>query len=90
MNHNNVKVVWSLPEYPHGVITGYRVAWRYNSSSGGYLGDDSRLLESVRYKLIGSLTAGVFYRVFVWAKTAKGWGTQAEQVVYTTGSKGTS
>jgi len=81
-------MLWSPPIYPHGVITGYRVAYRRNSSSGYYL-YDGLLSASRQAEVFLGLHKHTYYRFFVWAKTKEGWGPSADQVVYTTSDNGT-
>jgi hypothetical protein len=74
--------------YPHGNITGYRVAYRRNHSSSGFERENSNVPASTHMKLFTVLIPEKYYRFFVWAKTKKGWGPASEEVVYTTDKKG--
>ncbi|KAK3726626.1 hypothetical protein QZH41_012276 [Actinostola sp. cb2023] len=84
---DSVKLLWNPPIYPHGNITGYRVAYRRNQSSSSFLYEDSNIASTRRSDVLLGLLDKTHYRFFVWAKTIKGWGPAAEQVVYTTDDK---
>lgn len=90
VNKNWLKIAWDPPVYPHGNITGYRVAYQRNDSSGSYERDDSNVAPSRRLLLFTVLTPETYYRFFVWAKTTKGWGPASQEVVYTTVKRGIS
>ncbi|XP_078347645.1 protein sidekick-2-like isoform X2 [Oculina patagonica] len=81
-----VTVAWDPPVYPRGVITRYKVAYRLNTSSSGYLWTDE-MGRDERQRISGVLNPPAFYRFFLWAGTNTSWSASpAEAVVYTGGS----
>lgn len=84
----SVTIAWDPPVYPRGVITRYRVEYRFNSTSSGFI-RQSILGPNVRKRTAGPLSPQSFYRFFVWAGTNTSWSDPpAEAVVYTGGSTG--
>ncbi|XP_048575611.1 protein sidekick-2-like isoform X2 [Nematostella vectensis] len=78
-----VKLIWDPPIYPHGNITEYWVKYRLESGST-LLASDDGIAPNKRTKVYTSLSSGVFYRFYVYARTSHGWGPPAEELVYTT------
>lgn len=88
VGRTSVTIAWDPPVYPRGVITRYKVAYRFNSSSSGYIWE-SLLGRDDRQRTAGALNAQSFYRFFVWAGTNTNWSdSPADAVVYTSGSTG--
>jgi len=88
VGRTSVTIAWDPPVYPRGVITRYRVAYRFNSTSSGFIWQ-SLLGRNERQRTAGALNAQSFYRFFVWAGTNTSWSDlPAEAVVYTGGSTG--
>lgn len=88
VGRTSVTIAWDPPVYPRGVITRYRVAYRFNSSSSGFIWQ-SLLGRDEWQRTAGALNAQSFYRFFVWAGTNTSWSdSPADAVVYTSGSTG--
>jgi len=83
VNDSSVRIAWSEPREPNGMITGYRVAYGLHSSPTLTSSDDSLSAASRDY-LVSDLFAFQHYRFSVAAKTQSGWGTEELVVVYTT------
>jgi len=77
----SVRIAWSEPREPNGMITGYRVAYGLHSSM--LLSDDSVSASHRHYRVTG-LSRYQQYLFTVAAKTRSGWGDEASVVVYTT------
>ena len=88
VGRTSVTIAWDPPVYPRGVITRYKVAYRFNSTLTGFIWE-SLLGRNERQRTAGALNAQAFYRFFVWAGTNTSWSDPpAEAVVYTGGSTG--
>lgn len=77
-----MRIVWSEPREPNGMITGYRVAYGLRSSPTFTSSDDSLSAASRDY-LVSGLFAFQHYVFSVAAKTQSGWGAEELVVVYT-------
>ena len=77
-----MRIEWSEPREPNGVITGYRVTYGLLSSVIK-MSDDS-VSASRRHYRVTALSPYQQYLFTVTAKTQSGWGDEASVVVYTT------
>ena len=81
-----MRIAWSGPREPNGVITGYRVAFGFRSYPMSTVSDDSVPAESRDYQVTG-LVSHEHYLFTVAAKTQSGWGAEESVVVYTSSVK---
>jgi len=77
-----VRIAWSEPREPNGVITGYRVSYGLHLSPTLTSSDDSISAASRDYQASG-LDAFQHYVFSVTAKTRSGWGAEESVIVYT-------
>ena len=83
MTSSTVKIVWSPPTDPNGIIAGYKVTYREKANPKEYaIGDDS-LGPTRRDFYVQTLTKKTYYVFTVSARTRLGWGTETEVDVYT-------
>lgn len=79
---NTVKIMWSPPLEPNGIITGYMVSYRRDDTSFVY--NSSVIVASQLEYHFSSLENNKYYSFSVRAKTRRGWGIGAKAKVYTT------
>ncbi|XP_048761303.2 protein sidekick-2-like isoform X2 [Ostrea edulis] len=79
---NTVKIMWSPPLEPNGIITGYMVTYRRDDLSITF--NSSVIVASQLEYYISSLVNNKYYSFSVMAKTRRGWGSAASAKVYTT------
>ena len=82
VTETSVRIAWSEPREPNGVITGYRVAYSLRSSRTLTMSDDSVSAARRDYRVTG-LASYQHYLFTVTAKTQSGWGAEEFVVVYT-------
>ncbi|XP_037775312.1 LOW QUALITY PROTEIN: uncharacterized protein LOC119572333 [Penaeus monodon] len=71
---SSLLVTWERPPQPNGIITGYKIEWRYgNQNYSAYMNNNET------YYTITSLTACVFHEITVMAKTIKGFGERSSK-----------
>ncbi|XP_078319648.1 protein sidekick-like isoform X2 [Crassostrea virginica] len=79
---NTVKIMWSPPLEPNGIITGYMVTYRRDDVTIVF--NSSVIVASQQEYYISSLVNNKYYSFSVMAKTRRGWGAAASAKVYTT------
>ncbi|XP_061168000.1 protein sidekick-2-like [Saccostrea echinata] len=79
---NTVKIMWSPPLEPNGIISGYMVTYRRDDTSNTF--NSSVIVASQLQYYISSLENNKYYSFSVMAKTRRGWGSAASAKVYTT------
>lgn len=84
VSKSSVRIAWSPPSHPNGIVTGYRVVYgRKNRSSTGTVVDESLGRERTDY-LAKNVDADAFYVFAVAARSRHGWGESTEVEVFTT------
>ncbi|KAK7506394.1 hypothetical protein BaRGS_00002506 [Batillaria attramentaria] len=81
VTYTSAVVVWNPPQEPNGIITGYKVAYRKESSSTP--GPEVELGPNIREYMVDRLERETIYLFFVTAKTQLGWGETASVKVLT-------
>ncbi|KAK3090478.1 hypothetical protein FSP39_012184 [Pinctada imbricata] len=81
VTYTSVRIRWSPPEEPNGVITGYMVSYRIKDTNN--VTNSSDLVQSQHELGVFSLQRETYYVFSVRAKTRRGYGEAAEAKVYT-------
>ncbi|KAG7177303.1 sidekick-1-like 1, partial [Homarus americanus] len=79
---SSIKVSWSPPENPNGIITKYNVSWTWEGNKDHDITNDTTTSYTIT-----DLTPCTNYSVTVTAATSKGYGPESKAATGTTDSK---